>query len=127
MGWTISIKETKKETKYKIWSTIVDAYITEKWMTKKEIINFFFWHRFREFSDKFMEDCMTFPNGYTEQGTGKRIYNEDVLKGFSKFRMDSLSDSLFYNKFFEELDNIGVQIIITDGKYTIENTNGKII
>ncbi len=122
MGWTIAIKETKTETKYKIWSTIVDAYITNKWMTKKEIISFLFWHKFRDFADNFIEDSTTFPIGYTDKESGSRIFNADVSKANYKFKCDvSSDDNLFYNKFFEELNNIGVEISIKDDKYLVTN------
>lgn len=55
MGWNISTKEVKGETKYKIWSTVVDAYLTRKWLTRDEVIQFLFWDRFREFMRLFIK------------------------------------------------------------------------
>lgn len=120
MSWNIEIKETGKETKYKIWSTIVDAYITDKWMTKEEIINFFFWHYFREFATKFLETAFTFPDGW-HQKDGKLI-RRDSYKEFYEFQSKAIKDDkLFMEKFFEELNKLGIKINIKDKEYQIKN------
>ena len=79
MGWSIKTQNTGKETQYRILSSIVDDYICE-WMSKKELINWFFWHRFREFMEEFMKDATTFPSGWTVDG--KRIFDEKATKAF---------------------------------------------
>jgi hypothetical protein len=121
MSWNILIKETKKETKYKIWSTVSDSFITNKWMNKKEIINFLFWHRFRDFIDNFVEDAMTFPNGWSQKD-GKRIMIDGRSDEFYKFRTESIkNDTLAYEKFIEELSKQGIKMSVEDSKYKFNN------
>ncbi len=120
MGWKLSIKETKQGTKYKIWSTIVDAYINDKWLNREEMMKFFFWHRFRDFASKFIEDTMTFPNGYIEKGQQGRIFDEVKSDEYYKF-MSNYNDEQFYGKFIEEIDRLGIKISVSDNKWKIEN------
>lgn len=120
MSWNIEIKETGKETKYKIWSTIVDEYITDKWMTREEIINFFFWHYFRNFADKFLETAFTFPDGWYQKD-GKLI-SKDSYKEFYKFQSKAIQDDkLFYETFFDELKKHGIKISVQDKDYNVHS------
>jgi len=121
MGWKVATKKFGKETKYKLWSTITDRYITKSWMTRKEITCFFFWHRFEQFANTFIEDAMTFPDGYTSKNNDK-IITTGLMDEFFKFKSKSIRDNkIMWNKFLDELNNQDIKISIKDNKYQIEN------
>lgn len=84
MGWKVKTKTEKDITKYRIWTTISDGWITD-WSTKEEITKFFFWHHFHKMMDGFLEDAMTFPNGYHDKDTGSRIMDAKIQDDFTGF------------------------------------------
>lgn len=121
MGWNISIKEINGDTKYKVWSTITDSYITDKWMDRKEIINWLFWHKFRKFADDFLEEAVIFPHHWSDKN-GKIIMRGEVAQEFYDFKSKAIrDDKAFYKRFFEELDKHGIKINVKDDKYNLEN------
>lgn len=68
MGWMIEIKEDK----YRVWSTVVDDYITEP-MDKDELIRFLFWSKFETLIEDMLEEMVCFPHNWTDKETGKRL------------------------------------------------------
>lgn len=127
MGWLVKKRETKKNgVQYKIWTTISDSWITEKWMSKEEIVKFFFWYRFDEFVRKFLEDSMTFPNGYTEKDSYQRILIDEKSQDewfdfIRKTFNEEDGNEIKFKKFIEELNKIGITLDVFDEKYKISN------
>ncbi len=115
MGWTVKTKTEKGITKYKIWTTISDGWITEKWLTKDEITKFFFWKRLRDFRDKLLEDAMTFPNDYYDKDTGKRIFDEKISDDYREFAYkNSNKEEVLFDKLSEILNANGLSVTIKD-------------
>jgi hypothetical protein len=112
--------KAKKDTKYKLWSTVSDSYITPKWMNREEILHFLFWSRFRNFMDKFVEDSITFPDGFFNKDEGRLLIN-DLRDEYNKLLMDSFKNVLFLpNKFKEELQKLNIKFNIVDGEYNFK-------
>jgi hypothetical protein len=118
MGWQITIKEIKGESRYKIWSTITDSYITPKWLNRDEVITFIFWEELRRFFERFMKDAMTFPNDWTKKD-GSRIFISETKNNFINLMLGS--DDMFYLELYKTLDKFGLSVDIHDGKYFIGN------
>lgn len=124
MGWNISTKEIKGETKYKIWSTIVDSNITPKWLSRDEVIKFLFWDRLREFMTDFMKDSMTFPSGWRAKDGSLCLIPNEQRDAFYEFQKKSIQDDdLFLGKVSEELKKHGISINIDDGTYNFTTKN----
>lgn len=126
MGWSLKIRETKKHgTQYKIWTSIADGWITEKWLSREEIIKFLFWNKLRDFAMKFIEDVMTFPNGYSDKDSFKRlIIDEEKQTKYYDFIIPAIKDEkILYGKFNEYLDKIGVKLDVNDGTWQVTNIN----
>ena len=120
MAWVVQTKESKGVTLYKIWSTISDSYITEKWLYKQEIDKFFFWYRFQDFVEKFVEDSMTFPNGYCETDGRRLKPDEAKANEFSNLILANYNDtSLLPTKFLEILKELDIKLDVSDLKYNI--------
>lgn len=118
MGWLIDIKETKKGTKYRLWSTNVDSWIS-KWSTREEMLKFLFWHRFEQFMEDFTKDAMTFPDGYTEKSTEKRIMTKKTEEFYdfavAKFKVkDKSALEVGAEKFRELITNAGIEVTVKD-------------
>lgn len=123
MGWLLKTKEEEgKETKYKIWTTVSEGWITEEWMTKDEIIKFLFWNKLYDFMDKFIEDSMTFPNGYYDKDTHKRNWDDKLSDEHYKFTKSTFGVKgidyvkLKSNKFSEILNAHGLRMNIEDAR-----------
>jgi hypothetical protein len=115
MGWSIKTQKSGEETQYRILSSIVDDYICE-WMTKDELIQWFFWRRFQEFMEAFLKDAITFPSGWTVDG--KRIFDEKSEDAYLSMLKNKYDDNEFLsNKFAEELKKMGISLSLSDGKY----------
>ncbi len=121
MGWLLKTKQEEgEETKYKIWTTISDGWITEQWMTKDEIIKFLFWNKLYDFMDKFIEDAMTFPNGYHDKETHKRNWDDKLADEHYEFTKSKFGKkgNAYVNtttdKFSEILNAHGLGVNITD-------------
>lgn len=122
MGWLLKTKEEGNETKYKIWTTISDGWITEQWMTRDEIIKFLFWNKFYDMIDEFIKDAMTFPNGYHDKDTRKRYWDDKLQKKHwqfiqSKFKARGKAyTKISADKFSEILDANGITVKIKDAR-----------
>ncbi len=72
---------------------------------------------------------MTFPNGYTDKDTGKRLpIDKEKGEGWYEFIMDALKDESqdkFYNKFFELLNESGINIDVSDSECRVTNNQDK--
>lgn len=109
MGWKIQVKKEK----YRIYSTVVDKYIS-KFMTKDELISFLFWHKFEKFIQNILEDDITFPNGWTNKETEKRMFCD---KGKHDEFYNLIKDrKLMYNKFFNRMKDLGISISLKNDK-----------
>lgn len=123
MGWLLKTKEEEgKETKYKIWTTISDGWITEEWMTRDEIIKFLFWNKFYDMIDKFIEDSMTFPNGYHDKDTHKRNWDDKLQEEHWQFIQTKFKargkayTKVSADKFSEILNANGITVKIKDAR-----------
>lgn len=133
MGWLLKTKEEEgKETKYKIWTTVSDGWITEEWMTRDEIIKFLFWNKLYDFMDKFIEDSMTFPNGYHDKDTHKRNWDDKLADEHYKFTKSTFGVKginyvkLKSNKFSEILNANGIRVTIEDARgYSFDSKEGE--
>lgn len=88
MGWSLETKEEKGVTKYRIWTSNSDSWITE-WSTKEEIIKFLFWHRFYEFVDSFIKDDMTFPHHWGVKGENTIMVRKEEAEAYFKLMSDA--------------------------------------
>ena len=102
--------ETKEE-KYRVWSTIVDDYITEP-MDKNELIRFLFWSRFETLMKDMLEDIICFPNGWTDKKTGKRMLCEDE-KHDEFFALLKNRDEKF-KQFLTKIKDVGIFLDMKD-------------
>jgi hypothetical protein len=118
MAHLLSIKETDKGTKYRIWSTISDTYIT-KWSSRDEIIKYLFWERFNVVMQNFLEDAITFPNKWITKDDMKMISTDkSKFDEYWKLYQSTVTDNTsFGNRFLEEVAKIGITIDIKDEKY----------
>jgi len=132
MGWSLKIQETKKHGKrYKFWTSIADGWINEDWLTRDEIIKFLFWYRFEKMADTFIEDAISFPNGWPAKGEMRRIpYDEDLADALHDWRTSTFDVEDYYgvifDKFSEMLDKHGINLNVHDGEEAFSNTEHKI-
>jgi hypothetical protein len=118
MGWLVSIKETPKGTKYRLWTTISNGWLT-KWSTKDEIIKFLFWNKFRDLMEGVLKDSMDFPNGWCDKENERRIFDEkndtfhEFIYNASKVKGKS-KDEILLDKFSEVIDSVGIDIHLSD-------------
>lgn len=102
--------ETKEE-KYRVWSTVVDDYITEP-MDKDEITRFLFWSKFETLMKDMLEEMICFPYGWTDKETGKRMLcdNEkhDELYALLKNRDEK------FKYFFSKIKDAGIFLDMKD-------------
>jgi hypothetical protein len=120
MGWEISMKEYKAETKYKIWSTVTDSYITPKWLTKDEVIKFMFWHKLDRFMADFVETAVTFPNDWYIKELDRRMYEEVNTKKYSDLLKESIHNrETFPREFIKILKDLNIELSVKDGRYFI--------
>ncbi len=118
MSWTIKIKTEKEVTKYRIWTTVSDGWITE-WLTREEMVKFHFWNQFKKFMDSFIEDAMTFPNNYYDKDTEKRYMDVGIQESFTSFMYHRHDDGKDYmqvtaDKFGDLLTSSGIEMKISD-------------
>ncbi len=68
MGWRFD----KRGDKYRIWSTVVDEYLTD-WYSRKEILAYMYRNRLQDFKKGIIELYMAFPD---KRGTmeGNKIH-----------------------------------------------------
>lgn len=119
MGWEIETKKAGDAVKYRIFSNSVNEYIVKQWMTKDEITKWFFWYRFGKFMRDFMEDSITFPNGWPKKIGGK-FYDPKVGKKYLAFTKKAVRDDEFFIKrFSDELKKMGVNLSVSDDKKTL--------
>ncbi len=64
MGWKIS----QKNGKYRIWSTISDAWLT-KWIDRKEVIKFYHEQDLLDLKKKTIERYLAFPHFYSDRNS----------------------------------------------------------
>ncbi len=117
MSWLLDIKKTKKETKYRMWSTIVDDYINDKWLTEAEIKKFLFWEYFREFMHKATKEVNYFPHGWFSKKEEMRIYTQKFLHKSEK----DFDDNEFVEEFCKKMKEIGVDISVSDGQHGFDS------
>ena len=121
MGWNVETKNINGENKYKIWTTVSDKFITKDWLSKDEILKFLFWHRFEKFVDSFLEDAIQFPNEWCNK-KGERYMDDEKSEEYFEFRKKTIKDDdLFYNRFIEEINKLGIKLSINDGESEINN------
>lgn len=118
MGWQIKISGDK----YKVWSTIVDEYITD-YMTKDELIRFLFWSKFENLMDNILEDMICFPYGWVDSESGKRLLCEKD-KHDERFQLLKNRD-LKFDEFFKRIKEVGIDININDVDGYNVSTNDK--
>lgn len=132
MGWSLKIQETKKHGKrYKFWTSVSDGWVNDEWLTRDEMIKFLFWTRLEKMADTFIEDSMTFPNGWSAKDEMRRLpIDEELSEAFyewrhSTFKADDYYEAIF-EKFAEMLDKSGINLSVHDGQYNFSNTEHKI-
>ena len=108
MGWRI--KQNKTKTKYKVYSTVVDDYITE-WLDKAGIIRFFFYEKFERLMEDMVKEMNNFPDRWTDVDTDKRIINDE--NNNKAWEIISNQDKM-YEFFLKELGNVGINLTIKD-------------
>jgi len=106
MGWSI----TKKDNKYRIYSSIVDEYITD-YMNKDEIIRFLFHNKFENLIQDMIKDMNHFPVGWFDKETGKRYIENEK---YDKIHQLTKSQDKMYEFFLKELKKSGVTLSVQD-------------
>lgn len=126
MGILLKTKKIKGVEHYKLYSTISDGDINDKWLTKDEILNFIFWNRFKKFLEDFTSDSLCFPSGFYDK-TGV------MQRSTSEFEFPSEVSLLFYkdeeffqNKLREVISSINVNMLVSDSQYEL-NIQPKVI
>lgn len=127
MGRSLKIKQTEEGPKYKIWSSITGKDLTEDWLDRNGIIKFLFWSKFDDFIQKFMEDAVSFPFGWSEKGKSfKRISeNSNQHSEFNNFLLECF-DEEYFGKFIELLNQYDIKLDVNDGKSQVTNINDTI-
>ena len=132
MGWSLKIQETKKYGKrYKFWTSVSEGWINEDWLTRDEVIKFLFWYRFEKMADSFIEDAVSFPNGWSAKGEMRRLpYDEGLADALHDWRVSTFDAEDYYgaifDKFSEMLDKHGINLNVHDGEEVFSNTEHKI-
>lgn len=120
MAREIQIKEFDGVTKYRIWSTVIDEFITD-WLTKEEMDAYAFWDELSEFMKRFITHSMDFPNMKMDHDTGKILRtkspDEDWATDFFNkcYKQDNYQE-LIAQKFKELAKNAGITIEVKDSK-----------
>ncbi len=70
MSWLI--KQNKDKKKFRIWSTIVDAYFTP-WLDREEVIKFILQEWEERFEKEKKELRENFPKGWTDKDDNRLI------------------------------------------------------
>jgi hypothetical protein len=107
MGWRIEIKDEK----YRVYSTIVDDYISD-YMDKNKLIRFLFWHRFEGLMREMLEDIIAFPNKWIDKETGKYL-NCDKEKS-DKFYALLENRKKMFEYFFTKIKEAGITLYLQD-------------
>lgn len=107
MGWKIKIDNEK----YRIWSTIVDEYVTD-FLTKDELIRFLFWHRFENLMKSMLEDMICFPHGWIDQKTNEYLNcdkeNSEIFYSILNERKE------MFEQFFTRIKEAGIFLEMKD-------------
>jgi hypothetical protein len=92
MAWLLETKIENEETKYRIWSTVVDEWIVE-WSSREEMIKFLFWEKFQEFMYSFSEEALKFPHMWFDKTASRKIFMSDEeemeVKKFKRGKKDA--------------------------------------
>ncbi len=80
MGWEVS----QKDGKYRIWSTISDAWITD-WISRKEAIRFYYDDAFMSFKKKIVEQFYKFPHMWSDYDSNSCNYIDDE-EGYTRWK-----------------------------------------
>jgi hypothetical protein len=118
MGWLIKIEEKEGTAKYKVWSTVVDEFITD-WMTRDEFIKYLFWKKFMDFMKDFTKEAMTFPDNWADKDEFKYLSGDekqvaeyfDLLKSSGEAKT---GQHVFPNKFKEVVISLGIEVEVKD-------------
>lgn len=122
MGWRLEKRETKKHgVQYKIWTTISDGWITKDWMSREEILKFLFWHKMRDAFESFMDEVYTFPDSWYDNNGNIVEDRPSARDEWYEFQRKSIGNpEFFYNTLFKELDKLGINVDINDGKFQVK-------
>lgn len=86
MGWQIA----QKDGKYRIWSTISDAWVSD-WIRREEVLRLHHQYEVLELKQQMIKEYHTFPALWTDRVTGKRLpLSQDQSKAYSEW-MDELA------------------------------------
>lgn len=126
MGRLLKTKKIKGVEHYKLYSTISDGDINDKWLTKDELLNFIFWDRFRKFLEDFTSDSLCFPSGFHDKtGVMQRSTSEFVFP--AEIRLLFFKDEQFFQERLREvMSSINVTMQVSDLQYKL-NIQPKVI
>lgn len=113
MGWMIKMNKNK----YRIWSTVVDDYITDS-MDKDELLRYLFWNKFEFLIKEMTQEMICFPHHWTDIETGEFLRcDENNLNEFFNIVKDKKK---MYIHFLRKLKDIGISLNISDIKNDIK-------
>src|SRR4051812_34352444 len=116
MGWIVKVKEEKGQpTKYRLWSTNSDSYLTE-WVERDGVLHYMFWHNLDKFVQKFMEEAYSFPQGWPKEDykmhtskEGEKSRNEFFDLCNSRYKQKKGEPDILWEKFDEVVKRLNIK------------------
>src|SRR4051794_27764036 len=87
MGWLL--KHRKKDNRWRIWTTVSDGWITD-WLSESELKAELAARYEEDFKLKVIEAYMSFPNGWFDKDTHKRLLNQEGQQAYMDWNLTAL-------------------------------------
>lgn len=115
MGWQLETKIENEETKYRIWSTVVDGWIIN-WSTREDVIKFLFWSKFQDFMYEFNSQAQKFPHMWMDKNTKKINFISDDEDMKLKKSNQGKTDADIFKEIISEM-KIELSVKDSEGHY----------
>lgn len=95
MGRMLQYRE--KDKKWRLWTTISDGWLTE-WLTEQEMKEELAYDFQTDYKLRVIESYMTFPHGYFDKKTQKRLTDFDKVQAFTEWHLKVLKMDDYYEQ-----------------------------
>lgn len=103
MGWLL--KHREKDNKWRIWTTISDGWVTD-WLSEDEAKAYLSYEYRQDYKLKVIEAYWSFPHGWWDKESGKRLENREALLAYQEWHLQALKSDDYeseVDKKFREL------------------------
>ena len=107
MSWRLEETEGKTGKKYRIWSTVIDGYLTG-WMTEKRIKQFLYNAELRKFREAVTQALWTFPEEWMRK-EDRSIIMGTKTRDFREWNYLTKTESARDAKFHDLLQEVDIE------------------